>query len=198
MENVAVYGGSFDPPHLGHVMVVSHLLLNDPSIDRVIIMVCYQQAGKKLTNFGLRKSLVDEAFYHLPRVEVSDLEMRLGGESLTLRTMRALKAEHPDWNLRFVMGSDLLEKVHQWGEDWVEIEKISPPLPIGRAGISPIRPDQPTPITPLASSTLVREACARKDYREAGRYLTRGVLDMVMHYGLYTPDFKEFGQEGGG
>ncbi len=186
MENVAVYGGSFDPPHLGHVMVVTHLLLNDPSVDRVIVMVCYQQNGKQLTNFDLRMSMVEEAFHHLPRVEVSNLEMRLGGESLTLRTMRALKSENPSWSLRFVMGTDLLEKTHLWGEDWKEIEKLSPPLPIGRAGISPVRADQPTPITPLASSTLVREACARKDYREAGRYLTKGVLDIVQHNGLYV------------
>lgn len=148
-------------------------------------MVCYQQEGKNLTNFGLRLSMAEEAFHHLPRVEVSNLEMRLGGESLTLRTMRALKEEHPDWNLRFVMGTDLLEKCRTW-EGWDELEQIAPPLPIGRAGISPIRPDQPTHITPLASSTLVREACARRDYREAGRYLPRGVLDLVQHYGLYV------------
>lgn len=186
MENVAVYGGSFDPPHLGHVMVVTHLLLNDPSVDRVIVMVCYQQTGKNLTNFGLRYDMTQAAFDHLRhRVQVSDLEKKLGGESETLRTMKTLKAEHPDWNLRFVMGSDLLDKCHTW-DGWDELKALAPPLPIGRAGISPVAPDQPTPITPLASSTLVREACARKDYKEVSRYVCCGVLDLIQYYGLYV------------
>lgn len=184
--NVAVYGGSFDPPHLGHVMVVTHLLLNDPSIDKIIVMVCYQQSGKNLTSFGLRFSMVEEAFNHLRhRVEVSNLEMRLGGESESLRTMRHLKAENPDWNLRFVMGADLLTSCHTW-DGWEELEKLAPPLPIGRAGITPVRPDQPTPITPLASSTLVRAAAGQNNYQEVGRYVPVGVLDMIQHYGLYA------------
>lgn len=185
MESVAVYGGSFDPPHLGHLMVVSHLLLNDPSVDRIVIMPCFLQEGKDLTAFTLRKSMVEKAFGHFPRVEISDLEYRLGGESITLRSMKALKAENPTWNLRFVMGTDLLETCHTW-EGWEELKEIAPPLPVGRAGISPVREGQPSPIAPLASSTLVRAACAKKDYREAGRYLCRGVLEEIINFKLYT------------
>lgn len=182
--NVAVYGGSFDPPHLGHVMVVSHLLLNDPSVDKVLVVPCFKQAGKNLADFERRWEMCIHAFDWLPRVEVSDVEQELGGESITLRTMQELKRHKPDWNLRFVMGTDLLESCKTW-DGWDELEKIAPPMPIGRAGISPVREGDPTPIAPIVSSSIVRKALAAGDYRAAERYLPVGVLRVIADYGLY-------------
>lgn len=182
--NVAVYGGSFDPPHLGHVMVVSHLLLNDPTVEKVIIVPCFQQTGKNLTDFERRFQMCVLAFDWLPRVHVSDIEERLGGESITLRTMQELKRESPHWNLRFVMGSDLLDSCKAW-DGWDELEKIAPPMPIGRAGISPVREGDPTPISPLVSSSIVRKALASGDYGEAERYLPTMVLRLIREERLY-------------
>lgn len=187
MQNVAVYGGSFDPPHLGHVMVPTHLLLNDPSVQRIVVTVCFNQTGKNLTAFHHRLKMAKLAFGWLPRIDVSDVEARLGGESLSLRTMRHLKEENPDWALRFVMGTDLLESCHTW-DNWEELEKLAPPLPIGRAGISPVRADQPSPISPLVSSTIVREALARQDYTTAERYLPAHVLEYILQHKLYQED----------
>lgn len=176
--NVAVYGGSFDPPHLGHVMVVSHLLLNDPSIDKILVVPCFQQTGKNLSGFFDRMRMCELAFHWLPRVRVSSIEYELGGESVTLRTMRELKFREPSWNLQFVMGTDLLDSCKTW-EGWDELEKIAPPLPIGRAGISPVREGDPTPIAPIVSSTIVRRALETGDYKTAERYLPRAVLDFI-------------------
>lgn len=185
MSNVAVYGGSFDPPHLGHVMVVSHLLLNDPSIDRVLIVPCFQQNGKKLASFHDRKIMCHHAFGWLPRTDVSRVEEDLGGESLTLRTMQHLKALHPDWNLRFVMGTDLLVSCKTW-DGWDELAAIAPPLAIGRAGIAPVHPGDPTPIAPLVSSSIIRKALAVREYAAAERYLPHDVLDHIIEEGLYA------------
>lgn len=182
--NVAVYGGSFDPVHLGHVMVVTHLLLNDPSIEKVLVVPCFQQAGKTLQNFEHRMTMCTHAFGWLPQTSVSDIEAQLGGESITLRTMQKLKAENPNWNLRFVMGSDLLETCHTW-EGWAELEKIAPPLPIGRAGISPIREGDPTPIAPIVSSTIVKKALRAGAYQEVARYLPSLVLRHIIDHKLY-------------
>lgn len=182
--NVAFYGGSFDPPHLGHVMVVSHLLLNDPSVDKVLVVPCFQQEGKALQDYERRFAMCIHAFDWLPRVLVSDIEQRLGGESITLRTMQEIKKECPLWNLRFVMGTDLLDSCRSW-DGWDELEKIAPPMPIGRAGISPVREGDPTPIAPLVSSTIVRKALESGDYAAAERYLPVGVLRIIADYGLY-------------
>lgn len=186
----AVYGGSFDPPHLGHVMVVSHLLLNDPSVTRVLIVPCFKHAEKRLTPFWRRVKMCDYAFGWLSRVEVSTVECELGGVSFTLRTMQALKQKNPDWNLRFVMGSDLLDTCKTW-EGWDELEAIAPPLAIGRAGIAPLRPGDPTPIAPVVSSTLVREALAKNDFRAAERYLPREVVHLLSRENPYVEGFVD-------
>lgn len=182
MENVAVFGGSFDPPTIGHVMVVSHLLLNEPEIDQVWVVPCYLQAGKTLTDFSHRLEMCKAAFNWLPRVAISEAERNLGGESITARTIKALWDSYPRCKFRFVMGSDLLDKVNTW-EGWDVVKELAPPLVIGRAGIA--GGGGQTPICPLVSSTIVREALKKKEYWTAGRYLPAQVTQYIMDNSLY-------------
>jgi nicotinate-nucleotide adenylyltransferase len=189
--NVALYGGSFDPPHLGHVMVVSHILLNDESIDRVIVMPCFEHLEKAgLTPFETRFAMCEKAFDWLPRTQVSRLEKELGGGSLTVRTVRALKADNPTWNVHVIIGSDLMAHATQW-DGWDELLQEATILVIGRAGIpsnsldKTARPTH-TPISPAVSSTEVRDLLAREDYNGADRYLPRGVLDIISGSRLYS------------
>lgn len=185
--NVAIYGGSFDPPHLGHVMVATHLLLNDLTIDKIVIVPCFQQTGKNLIPFEDRFDMCQIAFGWLPRTQVSQIEAELGGESLTVRTLSRLHSRHPDWKMRFVMGTDLMHKAPLW-EGWAEISALAPPLFVGRAGIAPTQPEDPTPISPAVSSTLVRMALRTGDYHEAERYLPSGVLQHIQTHSLYGKD----------
>lgn len=184
MSNIAIYGGSFDPPHLGHVMVVTHLLLNDPSVDQVLIVPCFEQRGKHLTDFDHRVTLCSRAFSWLPRVSVSTVERDLGGESLTVRLVEHLANVNAEAKFRFVMGADLLETAPSW-EGWSTIERLAPPLVIGRAGISPLVPGDPTPISPMVSSTIVRKALSEQDYRSAGRFLPVSVCQYIEQNRLY-------------
>ena len=184
MSNIAIYGGSFDPPHLGHIMVVSHLLLNDPDVDEVLIVPCFQQTGKKLTSFKDRLDMCAVAFGWLPRTRLTAIEEDLGGESVTSRLIQALVARSPGDNFRFVMGADLMDHAPKW-EGWEVIETLAPPLVIGRAGIAPLAPGDPTPISPVVSSSIVREALHKQDYHAAERYLPVGVRYYIEKHRLY-------------
>lgn len=179
----AVYGGSFDPPHIGHVMVVSHLLN------------ARNRAGEPAERILTHAHPVFEVREVLPRLlkaghhddprDVGEVqEQQLGGESLTLRTMQELDRQG-EKNLRFVIGSDLLESCKTW-EGWAELEALAPPLPIGRAGISPTRVGDPTPISPAMSSSIVRGALALNDEDTVWRYVPREVLQYIKHNRLYT------------
>ena len=179
---VALYGGSFDPPHLGHVMVVSHLLLNDPTVDEILVIPCRNQAGKTLSHYVDRCIMTRYAFRWLPRVKVSDVAASIPDDSQTYRLIEYLHAKNPDTKYRWIMGSDLQEKAKTW-EGWATIERLAPPLIIGRAGIAPLLPTDPTPICPAVSSSLVREALRAKDYRAAERYLPRKVLEYIIECG---------------
>ncbi len=183
-SNIAIYGGSFDPPTLGHLMVVTHLLLNDPSVDLVYIPPCFQQRGKTLLDFDHRMTMCQKQFMHLPRTRVTPVERELGGESLTVRLVTELARREPKAKFKFVMGADLRETCHLW-EGWSEIERLAPPLIIGRAGIAPEKIGDPTPISPVVSSTIVREALGRGAYHEAGRYLSVPVLQHIERHRLY-------------
>lgn len=183
--NVALYGGSFDPPHIGHVMVPSHLLLNDTSIERVVVMPCFQQTGKSLAPFQHRLDMCRHAFGWLPRLEVSALEAELGGESVTARTVRELLRRNPTWSIKFVIGSDLMASAPSW-DGWDDLLQLAYPLVVGRAGISPVGGAGPSPISPAVSSTVVREALARRAWSEAERYVPSGVMAYIRRHALYA------------
>lgn len=183
MKNIAVFGGSFDPPTLGHEMVVAHLLLNDSSIDEVKIIPCFQQTGKNLTEFKHRYEMCCQAFKRYNRVDVDNIEERLGGESITSRTIQAICNENPSSRFRFIIGSDLQESIKTWeGADI--IQRLAPPLIIGRAGIP--NSSNATPISPMVSSTIVRKALDEGRNVDAERYVSKSVLHYIERHKLYV------------
>lgn len=124
-------------------------------------------------------------FAHLPRTFIDPIEEELGGESLTVNLVRALKHRYPHDNLRFVMGAELLDTAPNW-EGWEEIQKLAPPLIVGRAGITPVNGSGPTPVSPVISSTIVRKCLEARDYEQAERYLPCSVLQVIRDNHLYT------------
>lgn len=183
MKNVALFGGSFDPPTLGHMMVVSHLLLNDSSVDEVWVIPCFLQTGKNLTPFMQRFWMAKKAFEVFNRVRILKIEQELGGESVTSRTIQALSDQYSDCKFRFIIGSDLQDSIKTWeGAD--VIQKLAPPLIIGRAGIP--NSSDATPISPLVSSTIVRKALDEGRTKDAERYLSASVLKYIIACNLYS------------
>lgn len=180
---IALFGGSFDPPTLGHLMVLAHLSLNEPTIDEIWVIPCFLQNGKNLTSFEHRFAMSERCFGILNKVRVSTIERDLGGESLTYRTVQTFHAQFPSHRFRFVIGSDLRDKLPTW-EGGDIIERLAPPLVVGRAGMPDS--DNPTPICPLISSTIVRQALNDGRYSDAERYLTRNVLGYIKEKNLYS------------
>jgi nicotinate-nucleotide adenylyltransferase len=177
---VAVFGGSFDPPHNAHKLFGLHIA-QTPGIDRVIAPVCYQQEGKNLLAFEHRFAMTKLAFADEPRIEVSDLERELGGESLTIRTLRELKRRNPTWELRFAAGGDVVKNRHRWGADWEEILVFAPPIFLPRVGVE----GSGEAFLPDVSSTFVRGRLAAGDHAAVAAALPPAVADYVFANGLY-------------
>jgi nicotinate-nucleotide adenylyltransferase len=149
---VAVYGGSFDPPHIAHTLVCAYVLAAH-EVDRVLVVPTRSHPfDKALAAFEQRLHMCEIAFADLQRVEISDVERELPEPSLTLRTLEALQGRMPGVALRLVMGSDLLRETDNW-HAFEEVAKIAPPLVVDRAGFP--RPDG-GPMLPEVSSTEVR------------------------------------------
>jgi nicotinate-nucleotide adenylyltransferase len=182
--NVAIFGGSFDMPTSGHVMVVTHLLLNEPDINLILVVPCFDHVEKPhLSAYYHRFEMCNRAFSHLNHVEVSDVEAKLGGPSFTANTVKHLYRENDDWNLRLVLGADL--NYRSW-EGWEEVEKYATPLLVGRAGIP--TEGAPPPVCPPCSSTMVRDLIRQGEFETAARFVPRGVLEYIKFHKLYQRD----------
>jgi nicotinate-nucleotide adenylyltransferase len=130
---VAVFGGSFDPPHLAHVLAVAAVLaLTD--VERVLVVPTFVHPfGKALAPFGHRVRMCELAFADVARVEVSSIESALDPPSYSVRTLEALSVLYPDHTLRLVVGSDLAPEFCRW-RDHERIAELAPLLVLGRAG----------------------------------------------------------------
>jgi nicotinate-nucleotide adenylyltransferase len=133
-ERIAIYGGSFDPPHLGHVLSVAWAL-SAAEIDSVWVIPTWKHAFDKehRASFEERLALAELAFAPFREVLVSDVERRLGGVSRTLVTLEALQAERPGAVFRLLIGADVLPTTSRWHR-WEEVARLAPPLVVGREG----------------------------------------------------------------
>jgi nicotinate-nucleotide adenylyltransferase len=190
--SVGLFGGSFNPPHVGHVLSIAYAL-STGLVERVVAVPVFAHAlGKSLAPFAERLAMARLAFEWLPGVEVSDIEQSLGSPSRTLETVRALLAQHPEWQLRLVVGSDILGELHQW-HAFREIERLAPPLVLPRPGApEPGQAPQATRLLPDISSTEVRTLLtdwangkAPGGAPELERLVPRAVLTFIREHGLY-------------
>lgn len=176
---VAVFGGSFNPPHVGHALVASWLLWTG-RVERVWLVPAFSHAfGKDLAPFEARVDLCRALAAVLgPAVEVHPLEAELPAPSYTLDTLRALAARHPEHRFRLVIGADVVPELPRWHR-WEAIEAAFAPIVVGRQGW----PTPPGAVDfPPVSSTEIRARLAAD--AEVGHLVPRQVL-RALPAGLY-------------
>ncbi len=182
-ERVCVFGGSFNPPHVAHMLAAS-LAVGMFDMDRVLVVPTYVHPfAKSLAPYEDRVAMCELAMGWLPRVEISRAEEELGGESLTLRLVTHLRNAHASADLFLLMGADLMLESSKWYR-FDEIRKIAPPLLLGRVGVS--YEGAPAPLLPDVSSTHIRARIGEGAWAEAARWLPAKVLVHIRERGLYA------------
>ena len=114
----ALYGGSFDPPHLGHLSIARQVLERF-AVDRLVFLPASHsplKEGMPNATDEQRLDMLRLATDGEPLFAVSDFELRKGGISYTVDTLRAWKRREPDTNLIFIAGMDSLLTLHAWRE----------------------------------------------------------------------------------
>jgi len=187
-RELAVLGGSFDPPHIGHLFLATYAL-SIGSVARVLVAPTFEHAfGKPLSDFDHRLRMCELAFAPLRNVEVSPIERELGGTSRTLRLLTSLAARYPDEGLRLLVGADILLESHRW-QHFDEIRRLAPLLSASRAGYAPLaapNAEAPALILPEVSSSEVRRALSRGG--DVSAWLPASVRAYVRTHGLYAPE----------
>lgn len=111
---IGVFGGTFDPPHVGHRIVALDVVEGLP-LDRLIIVPAARPPHRDAILPGdVRLALVRRAFAGESRLEVSDVEFRRGGPSYTVDTLERIAAAHPGDRLFLVLGSDQYRGLSGW------------------------------------------------------------------------------------
>lgn len=185
---LAIFGGSFDPPHVAHLLAASYVLATT-DVTEVLVAPTFEHAfGKQLQPFEARLELCRLCFADLARVTVSSLEAELPRPNYTVRLLERVQADYPGRPLRLVIGSDLLTETHAWFE-FERVIALAPLLVLARVGHE--RAGLGPAVLPDVSSTHVRELLARRQAPEAARELAglvpRRVVEHIAAASLYLP-----------
>ena len=205
---VGFLGGSFNPPHCGH-LALARTVLDLGLVDSVMLVPAAVPPHKTIVgnvSSNLRLAMTRVLAEEDSRVLVCDIELRRTGKSYTIDTIHELYDEHPEWRLRLILGSDMAKSFVTWKE-YRELLRIAPPLVAER-------PDAPFSadikeryqglteediavleegrfaMTPVdISSTKIRAMVADgAGMEELSPVLTPGVARFVMEHRLYSSE----------
>lgn len=154
---VAIYGGSFNPPHVGHAMVAGWLRWTDRADEVWLVPSFAHPFDKELAPFDARIAMCRALAEAVgPWVHTDAIEATLPVPSYTIDTLDTLAARHPEHELRLVVGADILDSVAQW-KRWDDVCARYSPIIVGRAGY---RAPPDAVVFPEISSTEVRRRLA--------------------------------------
>ena len=135
---ICLFGGTFDPPHIGHLLV-AQTVCEAEGFDKVVFIPANKSPNKKVfTAKENRVDMLELAVEGNPNFEISDLEIRRGGISYTIDTLRAYKEQisKKDDELFYLIGSDSLLDLKNWREP-KEIINVCQVLVAIRPGFRP-------------------------------------------------------------
>ena len=116
MTKAGLFFGSFNPVHIGHMIIANHILQNG-GIDEVWFVVSPQNPFKERENLlpeRQRYEMVRLAINDRPGFRVSDIEFQMPRPSYTSDTLAWLREKHPDHTFSLIMGEDSLRTLHKW------------------------------------------------------------------------------------
>jgi len=132
---LGVFGGTFDPPHIGH-LIVAQDAWSALGLDQVLFIPAAEPPHKldrTITPAPLRLAMLRAAIGTDERFAISDLELRRGGPSYTVDTLRELGSLHRDAELFLLIGADQLREFESWREP-EEIRKLATVVGFARGG----------------------------------------------------------------
>ena len=191
---IGLFGGTFDPPHVGHLVTAVNVM-HALDLDQVILMVAnvpWQKEGSRtITPVQDRFAMVEAAVAAVPGLVAGDTEIRMGGPSYTVDTLRSLRQQNGEFaNATFftIVGDDAAAGVPSW-ERFQELTELTRLVVVDRPGapvvlsadIEWIRVEVPRLDV---SSTDLRSRFT--DGRPLDYLITQPVLGVIRERSLYS------------
>jgi nicotinate-nucleotide adenylyltransferase len=193
MEKIGILGGTFSPPHKGHVYM-AECCYHEFGLDRVLIVPLGKpphKRGVKIIDDAHRLNMLRAAFRDANYVWVSDMEIKRSGFTYTVDTLTDLKHAHPEAELYYIIGEDTLYEIEGW-KNFQEVAKLTQFLCVGRPGsanrcatdkIAELLRDYGAVVHkskcegPDISSTDIRDAV--QSGKDVSRFLPDGVIEYM-------------------
>ena len=200
MERIGIYGGTFNPPHVGHIQAAKQAV-STLGLTKLLMIPAYAPPHKAVLPSNSprarqRLEMLRIAAADCPQIEVSDLELKREGISYTWETLETVKKLYPGAELVLLMGTDMFLTF----DTWKNPEKILGEVTLGvfyrgDKGEKAAALKQKEALEAqgakvilvhndviVISSTQMRRLLA---FRCAGEFLPAGVLDYIREYNLY-------------
>lgn len=195
---IGLFGGTFNPIHLGHVDMIQQVC-EETMLEKVIFIPAYIPPHKKSKNiipFSHRLEMAKLAISSYKNFEVSDIESRSQSPSYTFHTLAYFREHHPQDDFYYVMGVDSFNGIESWYH-WQEVLHLANFIVIDRAGqklevsdaTKSVLEDSPYKIYHLPlhtipiSSTLIREKLIERE--SVKEFLNDSVYQYIEEYDLY-------------
>lgn len=197
-EAIGIFGGTFDPPHLGHLILAAEAL-HQLKLARVLWVLTPQpphKPGRVLTALPHRLEMLRRAISAAPAFELSTVEMDRPGPHYTIDTLDLLQTKHPSAHLTLLIGGDSLRDLPGWHSpaeivtavtafgvmrrpaDAIELERLEKLYPGLRAKTRFVD----APLLEISSTTIRQRIQAGGHYQY---YLPPQVYDYIQRNNLY-------------
>lgn len=181
MPEIAIFGGSFDPPHLGHLLAAAFVLATEPVDELWFVPVFQHPFGKPLVgSYEHRLALCEKVAAQLSSARVSRAEEE-SGQTRTVDLLEWLRRKHPGTRFALVLGTDLDAEKAQW-KRFDRVEQLARIISVQRGGYRSGESNHQVAI-PEISSTHVRALL--KSGGDASQLVPRAVLESIRDSGTY-------------
>ncbi len=194
METVGILGGSFNPVHIGHMMLASYLA-QWGYVDQVWLTLSPRNPLKKASGLQpdmKRLQMLSIAAKGAKNIDICDIELTMPRPSYTINTLDLLAERYPNLRFKLIIGSDNWRIFEQWREpqrildQYGVIVYLRPGYPVDDIHIAGLEVAQ-APMIDL-SSTFIRDAIAKG--QNMNYFLPTGVYKYIIDNRLYQPETK--------
>lgn len=188
-ERIGIVGGTFDPPHIAHLMLAEEAL-HSLDLDEVWFIPVYTPPHKNMKSDSTpeqRLELIKAAVKDHPDFHVSTIEYERRGPSYSIDTIRALKEEFTSSSFYFIIGGDMKAQLHTW-KDIELLKKLVTFAVADRPGYFAEKMDEDgiqyieAPLLDISSTDIRERMRLGKSIRY---YVTEEVRDFIEKQGLY-------------
>lgn len=197
---IGIFGGTFDPPHLGH-LILAEQCREEARLDEIWFLVSYRpphKPGESVSRFEQRCEMTLLATTGQPKFRIEAIEKELPPPSYTAETLAELRTRHPDHDFHLILGGDSIVDLPKWYEPGRIVEQAGL-VGVARPGFETLAPERlaeslrlpaesvrlhwvSCPLIAIASRELRQRVADGKTIR----YLVpRSVEEFIRERGLY-------------